>query len=122
EDDTARVGASVHERLRTADFADLTRAEAREAAAMLAALRPHLPLRPSRRPRPASSGGRLAARLMLRTSLATGGEPPAGRFWARATRPRPIALVCDISGSMERYSRFLLRFAHALARSGAPVA
>jgi uncharacterized protein with von Willebrand factor type A (vWA) domain len=29
--------------------------------------------------------------------------------------------VCDISGSMERYSRFLLRFAHALQRSGAPV-
>jgi uncharacterized protein len=29
--------------------------------------------------------------------------------------------VCDISGSMERYSRLLLRFAHALTRSGAPV-
>jgi uncharacterized protein with von Willebrand factor type A (vWA) domain len=30
-------------------------------------------------------------------------------------------LVCDISGSMERYSRFMLRFAHALRRSGARV-
>jgi uncharacterized protein with von Willebrand factor type A (vWA) domain len=30
-------------------------------------------------------------------------------------------LICDISGSMERYSRFLLRFGHALERSGAPV-
>ena len=30
-------------------------------------------------------------------------------------------LVCDISGVMERYSRFMLRFAHALQRSGAPV-
>jgi uncharacterized protein with von Willebrand factor type A (vWA) domain len=30
-------------------------------------------------------------------------------------------LICDISGSMERYSRFLLRFAHTLARSGAPL-
>ena len=60
---------------------------------------------------------------MLRTSRATGGEPQAWRFGRRRTRPRPIALVCDISGSMERYSRFLLRFAHALARSGggAPV-
>jgi uncharacterized protein with von Willebrand factor type A (vWA) domain len=29
--------------------------------------------------------------------------------------------VCDISGSMERYSRFMLRFAHALQRSGAPL-
>ena len=33
----------------------------------------------------------------------------------RTARPRPIVLVCDISGSMERYSRFMLRFAHALA-------
>jgi uncharacterized protein with von Willebrand factor type A (vWA) domain len=120
-DDTARVGASLREQLRTADFADLTPAEAREAAAMLAVLKPRLPLRPSRRPRPARRGRRLAARLMLRTSLATGGEPLAWRFSQRGARPRPIALVCDISGSMERYSRLLLRFAHALARSGAPV-
>lgn len=120
-DDTARLGASVREQLRTADFAELTPAEAREAAAMLAALRPRLPLRPSRRPRLARRGRRLAARLMLRTSLGTGGESLAWRFWQRGSRPRPVALVCDISGSMERYSRFLLRFAHALARSGAPV-
>src|SRR5436309_1760802 len=120
-DDTARVGASVHEALRTADFAELTPAEARDAAAMLAALRPRLPLRPSRRRRPGRRGNRLAARLMLRSSLGAGGEPVAWRWWQRRTRPRPIALVCDVSGSMERYSRFLLRFAHALAGSGAPV-
>jgi len=120
-DDTARVGASMHEALRTADFADLTPAEARDAAAMLSALRPLLPLRPSRRRRPGRRGNRLAARLMLRSSLGAGGEPVAWRWWRRRARPRPIALVCDISGSMERYSRFLLRFAHALARSGAPV-
>ena len=120
-DDTARVGASVHEALRTADFADLTPAEARDAKAMLAALRPRLPLRPSRRRRPGRRGNRLATRLMLRSSLGAGGEPVAWRWWQRRTRPRPIALVCDISGSMERYSRFLLRFAHALGRSGAPV-
>lgn len=120
-DETTRLGASAHEALRTADFAALTPREAHDAAAMLAALRPRLPLRPSRRPRVGLRGKRLAGRLMLRASLGSGGEPLAWRFWQRSTRPRPIALVCDISGSMERYSRFLLRFAHALARSGAPV-
>jgi len=121
EGTTAQVGASAREALRTADFAQLTPAEARDAATMLAALRPRLPLRSSRRRRPGRRGDRLAARLMLRSSLGAGGEPVAWRWWRRRTRPRPIALICDISGSMERYSRFLLRFAHALERSGAPV-
>jgi uncharacterized protein with von Willebrand factor type A (vWA) domain len=58
---------------------------------------------------------------MLRHSLATGGQPLTWRWLRRTTRPRPIVLICDISGSMERYSRFLLRFAHTLARSGAPL-
>ena len=121
DETTIRVRASREERLRTADFADLTPEETRDAAAMLAALRPALPLRPSRRRRLDRGGGRLAARIMLRRSLATGGEPLDWRWLRRKSRPRPIALVCDISGSMERYSRLLLRFAHALARSGAPV-
>jgi len=121
DETTIRVRASREERLRTADFADLTPDETRDAAAMLAALRPALPLRPSRRRRLDRGGGRLAARIMLRRSLATGGEPLDWRWLRRKSRPRPIALVCDISGSMERYSRLLLRFAHALARSGAPV-
>ena len=119
--ETTRLGASALEQLRTADFAELTPAEARDAAAMLALLRPRLALRPSRRRRLAGHGRRLAARAMLRRSLGAGGEPLVWRFWQRRTRPRPIAVVCDISGSMERYSRFLLRFAHALARLGAPV-
>ena len=118
---TTRVGASWREQLRTADFAELTPAEAREAAAMLVALKPRLPPRPSRRRRVARRGARLAARPMLRQSLGAGGEAVVCRFWQRRSRKRPIALICDISGSMERYSRFLLRFAHALARSGAPV-
>jgi uncharacterized protein with von Willebrand factor type A (vWA) domain len=58
---------------------------------------------------------------MLRHALGTGGEALRWRWLRRAERPRPIVLVCDISGSMERYSRFMLRFAHALQRSGAPL-
>ncbi|MGH7548410.1 MAG: vWA domain-containing protein [Gemmatimonadales bacterium] len=122
-DRAARLGASRAERLRTADFAELTPDEMRDAAALLAALRPKLARRPSRRRQLDRNGERLAARAMLRRSLGTGGEPLDWRWLRRTARPRPIMLVCDISGSMERYSRLLLRFAHALARSGggAPV-
>lgn len=112
---------SEREQLRQADFASLTPAEARDAQAMLEALRPRLARRPTRRRAIGPHGRRLAARFMLRRALATGGESLHWRWLERTVRPRPVVLICDISGSMERYSRFLLRFAHALDRSGAAV-
>jgi uncharacterized protein with von Willebrand factor type A (vWA) domain len=117
-----RAGAaSLTEELRTADFASLSPEEARDAQAMIEALRPRVPVRRARRGRLGRSGHRPAARAMLRRALGTGGEALRWRWIRRTTRPRPIVLVCDISGSMERYSRFMLRFAHALQRSGAPL-
>jgi uncharacterized protein with von Willebrand factor type A (vWA) domain len=113
--------ASTTELLRTADFGELTPEEERDAQRMLAALRPRLPLRPARRGVLSRTGVRPAMRRMLRRSLTTGGQSLVWRWLERTRRPRPIVLICDISGSMERYSRFMLRFAHALARSGAPL-
>lgn len=113
--------ASARELLRTADFAALTPAETRDAQAMIEALRPGLPYRRARRSRLDTSGHRPAMRTMLRHALGSGGEALRWRWLRRTRRPRPIVLVCDISGSMERYSRFMLRFGHALQRSGAPV-
>ena len=104
------------------DFASLTPSEARDALAMLARLRPVLPRRRTRRWIAGRRRGRRPARArMLRAALRTAGEPLLWRWLAHPKRPRPIALVCDISGSMERYSRLMLRFAHALGRSGAQV-
>jgi hypothetical protein len=64
----------------------------------------------------AGRGPRIDLRRALAQSVRTGGEVvklPARR---RRLRPRPIVLLCDVSGSMERYSRMLLHFAHALNR------
>src|SRR5438128_875721 len=70
-----RPGASsAVERLRTADFAALSPEEARDAQAMIEALRPRLPLRRARRNRLDRAGHRPAARAMLRRAMATGGE------------------------------------------------
>ncbi len=113
--------ATERERLRRTDFAELTPEEAADAWVMLESLRPRLPLRPARRRRVGPHGHRLASQRMLRRALASGGESLWWRWLERARRPRPIVLICDISGSMERYSRFLLRFAHALELSGAPL-
>lgn len=66
------------------------------------------PERRSRRSRPDPSGDRLDMRRTLRNSLATDGETFRLAFRAPAPRPRRLVFLCDVSGSMERYSRVLL--------------
>jgi hypothetical protein len=61
-------------------------------------------------------GSRIDLRRALARSLRTGGDVIVLPRRVRRIRPRPIVLLCDVSGSMERYSRMLLHFAHALTR------
>ena len=65
----------------------------------------------------AGRGPRIDLRRALARSLRTGGEIVTLPRRKRRVRPRPLVLLCDVSGSMERYSRTLLHFAHTLARS-----
>jgi uncharacterized protein with von Willebrand factor type A (vWA) domain len=60
-------------------------------------------------------GPRIDLRRALMRSLRTGGEVITLPTRRRRSRPRPLVLLCDVSGSMERYSRILLHFAHGLA-------
>jgi uncharacterized protein with von Willebrand factor type A (vWA) domain len=72
--------------------------------------------RESRRLTP-GTGGSFDARRTLRGSLRQFGEPMDLRTRTRASTQRDVVLLCDISGSMDRYSRLLLQFVHALRRS-----
>ena len=60
-------------------------------------------------------GPRLDLRRAMAQSVRTGGDVLRWPKRCRRTRPRPVVLLCDVSGSMERYSRMLLHFAHAFA-------
>lgn len=64
---------------------------------------------------------RLDLRRTVQASLRTGGETLSHRWRRRVTTPRRIVLLVDVSGSMESYSRALVRFAHAAVRAGARV-
>jgi uncharacterized protein with von Willebrand factor type A (vWA) domain len=66
------------------------------------------PSRRSRRPAPSSHGHRFDVRGTVRGSLATDGEVFRLGFTAPTMRPRRLVFICDVSGSMERYSRVLL--------------
>jgi uncharacterized protein with von Willebrand factor type A (vWA) domain len=60
-------------------------------------------------------GPRLDLCRAIAQSVRTGGDVLRWPKRRRRTRPRPVVLLCDISGSMERYSRLLLHFAYAFA-------
>jgi hypothetical protein len=68
----------------------------------------------TRRLKPAPHGPRLDPRRMLRHEALAALSPPVLRFRAKKQKPRPIVVLCDVSGSMERYVRVLLAFLHAL--------
>jgi uncharacterized protein with von Willebrand factor type A (vWA) domain len=60
-------------------------------------------------------GPRIDLKAALARSVRTGGDVLVLPRRTRRLRPRPIVLLCDVSGSMERYSRMLVHFAHAMA-------
>jgi uncharacterized protein with von Willebrand factor type A (vWA) domain len=113
-----RMVASGVEVLRRKDFADLTAEERRRVSALIRRLAPAVPVRGSRRYRPASSGIRFDLRRTLRASLRTEGEPFRLAWRRRGTRHRPLVLLLDVSGSMSSYSRPLVEFAHAATQAG----
>ena len=61
-------------------------------------------------------GPRVDLKGVLARSLRTGGDPVTLPRLLRRTKPRPLVLLCDVSGSMERYSRMLVHFVHAISR------
>ena len=102
------------ELLRHREFDRMTPAELRDAERLVDQLIPRLEQRRTRRYELHSHGRRLAPRAMFRRNLGTGGQLMTW-VWRRPVRePRSLVVICDISGSMERHSRLLLRFVQAL--------
>ena len=100
-------------RLSTKDFATFTPNEIARASAVLADLEWSPGERRTRR-WVAGQGPRIDLRRAIAESLRSGGEVVTLPRRKRRVHPRPLILLCDVSGSMERYSRLLLHFAHAL--------
>jgi uncharacterized protein len=112
------IGHSAHEVLRQKDFAAMTAEELAAARALIAAMATDRPARRSHRLRAHRRGRILDMRALARASIATGGDPVHRRFRRRIVTPRKLVVLCDVSGSMEPYSRALLLYLHAIVRSG----
>jgi uncharacterized protein with von Willebrand factor type A (vWA) domain len=106
------VRYSAVDQLRQKDFAACTPAELEEISRLLADVRVRSVQRSRRMRHSPRAHGRHDRRATIRRSLRSGGEVVRPLHREFTTRPRKVVLLCDISGSMEPYSRALLRFLH----------
>jgi len=110
----ALLGHSERERLRKADFEAMSADEYRAALRLAATI--ELPLAPVRvRRLAASPRGRIDLRRTLRR-MSRNPDTVVPALSAHRRRPPPLVILIDISGSMERYARLFLHFAHGLTR------
>jgi uncharacterized protein len=106
--------SSPSELLQHADFESMSGAELAQAKKLIARLRLPIPEVRTRRFRPDARGARIDLPATLRASLRGGAQVIALKRRSRITRHPPLVVLCDISGSMNRYSRMFLHFLHAI--------
>lgn len=108
---------SPDEYLRHKDISQFSQQELDQARHIIRSLVWRISDRPTRRRvRALKRDIYLDLRRTVRNSLDLGGEIVALEWQQRKNKPRPLVVVCDISGSMERYSRLFLHFLYALAQ------
>ena len=113
EMDLPVASASADERLSERDFAELEPDELAALARLMRELSLAAPMRRARRLRRDPHGARLDVRATLRASRRTGGDPVERVLRRRVLRRRRLVVLCDISGSMEPYTRAFLQLLHA---------
>jgi uncharacterized protein len=110
----ARLTFSSREVLQRMDFDTMSAAELAQARKMISELRLPLPMLRTRRKKIDAKGKTINLRATLRESLREGGDIIAlVRAAPRELHP-PLVVLCDISGSMNPYSRMFLHFLHAM--------
>jgi uncharacterized protein with von Willebrand factor type A (vWA) domain len=106
-------GLSEHEVLVDQDFASFPADQLDEVARLTVLIARRLARRVSRRRRPVRRGGVVDLRRTIRANMMKG-EIVELRRRERRRRKVRLVLLCDVSGSMDLYSRFLLQFLYAL--------
>jgi uncharacterized protein with von Willebrand factor type A (vWA) domain len=113
-DDSSVPGFSPDEALAQKDFLKIDEAEMAEVRRLLQQLAERLATRLSRRRKPEAAGRQVDLRRTMRRTLQYGGEPATLAHKTRRVRRNDLVLICDVSGSMDRYSRFLIEFVYGL--------
>ena len=112
--------ASDTEVLRRKDFSQMSPEELARIKRLIEAMHWRISQRVTRRRERDRRGDLLHLGAVLRDAARHGGVPARLAWQRRKIRQRPLVVVADISGSMEKYARLLLQFlysvTHALQR------
>ena len=106
---------STRELLRHKDFGELSAEELTNIKQLIAQLVWQLGQRRTRRQK-IGHGRNLALRRSLRRNLRYGGEMLEWNYKEPKIKPRPLVILADVSGSMERYTRLLVHFFYSLTQ------
>jgi uncharacterized protein with von Willebrand factor type A (vWA) domain len=109
-------GGSERELLMEQDFSSFAPEQLDEIARLTMLIARRLARRVSRRRKPAKRRGTVDLRRSMRANVLKGDIIELRRL-ARRRRKPSLVLLCDVSGSMDVYSRFLLQFLYALQNS-----
>lgn len=107
-------GANATERLKKTDLSKLSTAESEELEKIAEKLFRQMAARLRRRMKHSNKQGQLQLRSTIRKSLCHGGEPMELVFRKQTPKKQRLIVLLDVSGSMDKYSFFLLRFICAL--------
>jgi uncharacterized protein with von Willebrand factor type A (vWA) domain len=116
EEGRTAAGASVRERLATVDFAQVRQNDLMRLEELSLRLLRQMSLRLSRRLKSGYRPGPTDLRRTIRRNLSQGGEPIVLAFRNRKPQKNRLLIFLDVSGSMNAYSVFLLKFAYALQK------
>ena len=115
------VTYSASELLRQKDFSAFTNEEIAAARRYMARFSWPVPPYATRRNSMLVKGRQLDFRRTAQLGSRNAGEIVHLARRGKKHKPRPIVLICDISGSMERYARMLLHFMHTMTRDAGKV-
>jgi uncharacterized protein len=112
----AVTGATAIERLRRVDFSQVPQSDLRELERLAALLLRRMAWRLSRRLRTMQPRGPVDLRRTIRRSISRGGAPITLSRKGKKLQRAHLVILLDVSGSMNAYSLFLVRFAYALQK------
>ena len=115
EDDS--VAYSAEDLLSRKDFSEFTREDMEKAREIVAKLAAVLATKLSRRKVVGKKGKTIDFRRSWRQSLVHGGEPLELIRKQQKIKKTKILLLCDVSGSMDCYAKFLIQFIYGCSRS-----